>query len=87
MELSYNCKKTNNSLFFEGERLLTKVGRLKRETKNHFFKKLRGKKAMAGNREFFNRKLHSLLGVIPVGVISYCAFSSESFCNTRRGGV
>ncbi|MDQ0270042.1 succinate dehydrogenase cytochrome b558 subunit [Cytobacillus purgationiresistens] len=23
---------------------------------------------MAGNREFFNRKLHSLLGVIPVGV-------------------
>ncbi|WP_227936666.1 succinate dehydrogenase cytochrome b558 subunit [Alkalihalobacillus deserti] len=23
---------------------------------------------MAGNREFFNRKLHSLLGVIPVGI-------------------
>ena len=23
---------------------------------------------MAGNREFFNRRLHSLLGVIPVGV-------------------
>ncbi len=23
---------------------------------------------MAGNREFFNRKLHSLLGVIPVGL-------------------
>ncbi len=23
---------------------------------------------MAGNREFFNRRLHSLLGVIPVGI-------------------
>ncbi len=23
---------------------------------------------MAGNREFFNRRLHSLLGVIPVGL-------------------
>ena len=23
---------------------------------------------MAGNREFFNRRLHSLLGVIPIGL-------------------
>jgi succinate dehydrogenase / fumarate reductase cytochrome b subunit len=32
--------------------------------KNHLW----GEKGMAGNREFFNRKLHSLLGVIPVGL-------------------
>ena len=42
---------------------------------------------MAGNREFFNRKLHSLLGVIPVGLYLTVHLSCESFCNKRRGGV
>ena len=28
---------------------------------------------MAGNREFFNRRLHSLLGVIPIGVFLIAA--------------
>ncbi len=31
-------------------------------------KHLWGEKGMAGNREYFNRKLHSLLGVIPIGI-------------------
>jgi succinate dehydrogenase / fumarate reductase, cytochrome b subunit len=34
---------------------------------NNIFK-TKGGKSMAGNREFFNRRLHSLLGVIPIGI-------------------
>lgn len=36
---------------------------------------------MAGNREFFNRRLHSLLGVIPVGLFLMQRPCSEPFCN------
>ncbi len=47
---------------------------IKKIEKNHSVKKfgrtkhLWGEKSMAGNREYFNRKLHSLLGVIPIGI-------------------
>jgi len=47
---------------------------------------------MAGNREFFNRKLHSLLGVIPVGlfliqhlVINHFATGGEESFNKAAG--
>lgn len=47
---------------------------------------------MAGNREFFNRKLHSLLGVIPVGlflvqhlVINHFATGGEESFNKAVG--
>lgn len=34
---------------------------------------------MAGNREFFNRRLHSLLGVIPVGVFLIVHLMANNF--------
>lgn len=47
---------------------------------------------MAGNREFFNRRLHSLLGVIPVGlflvqhlVINHFATGGEESFNKAAG--
>ncbi len=40
---------------------------------------------MAGNREFVNRRLHSLLGVIPIGLFPNAASSSQPFCNRRSG--
>lgn len=47
---------------------------------------------MAGNREFFNRKLHSLLGVIPVGlflvqhlVVNHFATGGEESFNKAAG--
>lgn len=47
---------------------------------------------MAGNREFINRRLHSLLGVIPVGlflvqhlVVNHFATRGEDAFNTAAG--
>lgn len=65
--MSHNCKKVSN-IFLQ----FKKISFLKKGNREEWplksFSNLKGGKFMAGNREFFNRRLHSLLGVIPVGL-------------------
>ena len=51
------------------------------ETEHHFFKNYRGVNLWRVIESLFNRRLHSLLGVIPIGIIPNAASCSEPLCD------